>query len=101
MKQGVPAFRERGLHLAVRDTEPQVSESINSMGRNSDTMKTYILRDLKAVEPQKSVRRSRSKPKPARRVDCDQSALAEALQRLVRRPPHFPLGSHSSMRLPS
>lgn len=54
----VSAFRERGLHLAVRDAKPQVSESNNSMERKTDTMKTYILRELKAVEPQKSVRAS-------------------------------------------
>ena len=56
------AFRERGLHLAVRDAEPQVSESISSMERKTDTMKTYILRDLKAVEPQKTARPARSQP---------------------------------------
>lgn len=63
--EAVSAFRERGLHLAVRDAEPQVSESINSSERKTDTMKTYILRDLKAVEPQKTARPSRSKPTPA------------------------------------
>src|SRR5215475_697735 len=63
--KAVSAFRERGLHLAVRDAEPQVSESINSMERKTDTMKTYILRELKTVEPQKTARRSRSKPTPA------------------------------------
>ena len=58
--KAVSAFRERGLHLAVRDAEPQVSESINSMERKTDTMKTYILRDLKPVEPEKTVRRDPS-----------------------------------------
>jgi len=58
----VSAFRERGLHLGVRDAEPQVSESINSIERKTDTMKSYILRELKAVQPQKSARPSRSKP---------------------------------------
>jgi len=58
----VSAFRERGLHLAVRDAEPQVSESINSMERKTDTMKSYILREPKAVQPQKSARPSRSEP---------------------------------------
>jgi transposase len=58
----VSAFRKRGLHRAVRDAEPQVSESNNSMERKTDTMKTYILRDLKAVEPQKSVHASGSQP---------------------------------------
>jgi hypothetical protein len=51
--EAVSAFRECGLHLAVRNAEPQVGESINSMERKPNTMKTYILRDLKAVEPQK------------------------------------------------
>lgn len=58
----VSAFRKRGLHLAERDAEPQVSESNNSMERKTDTMKTYILRESKAVQPQKSARAPRSQP---------------------------------------
>jgi 5-methylcytosine-specific restriction endonuclease McrA len=57
----VSAFRERGLHLAGRDAEPQVSEANNSMERKTDTMKTYILGEPKAVQPQKSARPSRAK----------------------------------------
>src|SRR5437773_8491504 len=63
--KAVSAFRERGWHFAVRDAEPQASESINSMERKTDTMKTYRLRDVKTVEPQKTARPSRSKPTPA------------------------------------
>src|SRR4051794_21480801 len=58
----VSAFQERGLHLAVRDAEPQVSESNNSMERKTDTMKTYILREPKAVQPQTSARALDSHP---------------------------------------
>src|SRR5204863_7839081 len=63
--KAVSAFRERGLQLAVRDAEPQVSESINSMERKTDTMKTYILHDYKPVEAQRTARPVRSKPTPA------------------------------------
>src|SRR5215204_816028 len=63
--EAVSAFPECGLDLAGRDAEPQVSESNNSMERKTDTMKTYILRDLKTVEPQRTARPSRSKPTPA------------------------------------
>jgi hypothetical protein len=49
------ASRERGLRLIERDVEPQVSASNNSVERKPDTMKTYILRELKTVEPQKSM----------------------------------------------
>jgi len=49
----------------VRDAEPQVSESINSMEKKTETMKTYILRDLKAVEPQKTAHPARFQPTSA------------------------------------
>ena len=48
----MPALRERGLRRGC-DAGPQVSETINSVERKADTMKTYLLRALKAVEPQK------------------------------------------------
>jgi hypothetical protein len=63
--EAVSAVREGGLDLAVRDADPRVNESINSVERKTDIMKTYILRDLKAVEPQKSARLSRSELKDA------------------------------------
>jgi hypothetical protein len=64
----VSALRERGLRPDVcREAEPQVDGDtiarhhlnnreapINSMKRKTDTMKTYILRDPNAVEPQKA-----------------------------------------------
>jgi hypothetical protein len=56
------AFRERGLHLAERDAEPQVWSMKRKLERKTDTMKTYILREPKAVQPQKSARPSRAKP---------------------------------------
>ena len=51
----VPAFPERGLRREC-GAEPQVSETINSVERNTDTTKTYLLRAPKAVEPQKPAR---------------------------------------------
>src|SRR5437667_129882 len=50
----VSALRERGLRSdACRKAEPQVWLWINSnQEREADTMKTYILRDSHAVEPQ-------------------------------------------------
>ena len=51
----VPALRERGLRREC-GAGPQVSETINSMERKADTMKTYLLRAPKAVEPQKPAR---------------------------------------------
>jgi len=60
----VSALRERGLHPAERDAEPQVvglaPQTTNE--RKADTMKTYILRYPKPVEPQKSSRRQRTEP---------------------------------------
>src|SRR5215510_10365607 len=47
----VSALRERGLHC-VCSAEPQVSESINSLERKADTMKTYILRPFPPVDAQ-------------------------------------------------
>jgi hypothetical protein len=57
--EAVSAFLEGGLDLAVPDAEPKASESINSMERKRETMKTSILRDLRTVEPQKIARPSR------------------------------------------
>jgi len=63
----VSALRsERGLHR-VNGAEPQVVglASVTTDERKTDTMKTYILRDHKPVEPQKSIRPPRPKPAAA------------------------------------
>jgi hypothetical protein len=51
----VSAFPERGLRPdGCREAEPQVWPIKNSnLEKKADTMKTYILRDPQAVEPQK------------------------------------------------
>jgi len=54
----VPALRKRGLRRGC-GAEPRVSETINSMERTADTMKTYLLRAPKTVEPQKPARAPR------------------------------------------
>ena len=65
----VSALRERGLRPDVgRETEPQVSESINSIERKTDTMKTYLLRDPNTVEPQKP--RGLEPPAPGPSAAC-------------------------------
>jgi hypothetical protein len=62
----VSALRERGLRPAGRDAEPQVvglaPQTTNE--RKADTMKTYILRENKSVEPQKSTPHSPLRPEP-------------------------------------
>ena len=64
-EKGVCSPEKRGLHRA-NGAEPQVvgltPQTTNE--RKTDTMKTYILRDPKPVEPQKSTRPPR--PEPAR-----------------------------------
>jgi hypothetical protein len=62
--KAVSALRgKRGLHR-VNGAEPQVvgltPQPTNE--RKTDTMKTYILRDPKLVEPQKTIRSPRQKP---------------------------------------
>src|SRR5271167_3515149 len=62
--KAVSALRsKRGLHR-VNGAEPQVVGLTpqTTDERKTDTMKTYILRDPKAVEPQKSTRSPRPKP---------------------------------------
>jgi transposase len=50
----VPALRsKRGLRRGC-GAEPQASESINSMERKADTMKTYLLKNAVTVEPKAS-----------------------------------------------
>src|ERR1035437_4675075 len=61
----VSALRsKRGLHPAGRGAEPQVVGLTpqTTMKRKANTMKTYILRSTKTVEPQKSIRPPRPKP---------------------------------------
>src|SRR5688572_29911709 len=60
----VSALRERGLHCLC-SAEPQVSESINSIERKADTMKTYILRPFPPVDAQAA---PRSEPATAART---------------------------------
>jgi hypothetical protein len=60
----VSALRvKRGLHR-VNGAEPQVVGLTpqTTDHRKTDTMKTYILRQIKLVEPQKSIRTPRPKP---------------------------------------
>src|SRR5437867_3012273 len=70
----VSALRERGLHRAC-GAEPQADgdtigrhhldnreSPINSIERKADTVKTYILRDSDAVEPQIQSLDSRTDP---------------------------------------
>src|ERR1035437_10445980 len=67
----VSALRERGLRPVVRVAEPQVvglpPQTTNE--RKADTMKTYILRENKTVEPQKSPRPLRPDPALTATVD--------------------------------
>src|ERR1035437_9510723 len=60
----VSALRERGLRPVVREAEPQVVGLApqTTKERKADTMKTYILRENKTVEPQKSPRPLRPEP---------------------------------------
>jgi hypothetical protein len=46
----------------LTDTNPNNHEQLSNIERKTDTMKTYILRDTKPVEPQKSIRSPRPKP---------------------------------------
>ena len=65
--KAVSALRsKRGLHR-VSGVEPQVVGLTpqTTDERKTDTMKTYILRDPKPVEPQKSTRPPRPKPAAA------------------------------------
>jgi hypothetical protein len=65
----VSALRgKRGLHRVkgaeppieavsqLTDTNPNNHEQLSNIERKTDTMKTYILRNCKPVEPQKSIR---------------------------------------------
>ena len=75
---------ERGLRTVKRNAEPQVvglAPQTTSNDRKANTMKTYILRDPKAVEPQKPFRR-RALPLPS----------AEPPQPLCPAPPAPPAG---------
>jgi transposase len=69
----VSALRsERGLHPAERDAEPQVvglAPQTTMNDRTANTMKTYILRDPKTVEPQTSPRALRPDPALTATVD--------------------------------
>jgi len=54
-EQSVSAFRERGLRAGVsRNAEPPWLVVKLKPERKADTMTTYLLRDPKAVEPQKA-----------------------------------------------
>src|ERR1044071_4916754 len=68
-ERAVSALRiERGLRTETRNAEPQVvglAPQTTVMTERANTMKTYILRDLQPVEAQKTVRPTRSKPRPA------------------------------------
>jgi hypothetical protein len=59
--RAVPALRiERGLRTEAGNAEPQVvglAPQTTVMTERANTMKTYILRDSKAVEPQNPTRR--------------------------------------------
>jgi hypothetical protein len=70
----VSALRgKRGLHRVkgaeppieavsqLTDTNPNNHEQLSNIERKTDTMKTYILRHCKPVEPQKSIRLPRPK----------------------------------------
>ena len=74
----VSALRERGLHSAERDAEPQVvglaPQTTNE--RKADTMKKHILRCPKTVEPQKSPRPLRPDPALTATVDVICGRLA-------------------------
>jgi len=66
--KAVSALRsKRGLRPVEQVAEPQLvgrtPQTTNE--RRANTMKTYILREPKAVEPQKPVRTRRSAPAPA------------------------------------
>jgi hypothetical protein len=74
----VSALRsKRGLHRAngaeppieavpqLTDTNPNNQEQLSNLERKTDTMKTYILRQPKPVELQKSSRPPRPKPATA------------------------------------
>jgi len=67
----VSALRERGLRPEMRVAEPQVvglaPQTTNE--RKANTMKTYILRDPKTVEPQTSPRPLRPDPALTATVD--------------------------------
>src|ERR1035437_7846343 len=64
--KAVSALRsERGLRPVGRDAEPQVvghAPQTTMNDRRANTMKTYILRDPKTVEPQTSPRPLRPEP---------------------------------------
>jgi len=66
--KAVSALRsERGLRPVWREAEPQVvglAPQTTRNDRRANTMKTYLLRDPKAVEPQKRPRPLRSPPVP-------------------------------------
>ena len=64
------ALRERGWRRPdqCRDAEPQRLVNNSNRERKTDTMKTYILRDPDAVEPQK--------PRPA---DAATAAMVEKI----------------------
>ena len=64
-EKAVSALRsKRGLRPVMRVAEPQVVglASVTTDERKTDTMKTYILRNLKPVQPQKAIRPPRFKP---------------------------------------
>src|SRR5258706_6122151 len=72
----VSALRKRGLRCdgsrgaeplieavpQLTDTNPNNQEQLSNLARKTDTMKTYILRQPKPVEPQKTPRWPRPKP---------------------------------------
>ena len=65
-------WSERGLRPVMRVAEPQVVGLTpqTTDERKTDTMKTYILRGPKPVEPQKSICPPRARPAaPATRTD--------------------------------
>ena len=81
--RAVSALRnERGLRR-ISGAEPQVVElalQTTMMTERADTMKTYILREPKAVEPQKAPRTIRSlRPKPTTAPAQIRSATAPVL----------------------
>ena len=69
--KAVSALRGKsGLHR-VNGAEPQVVglASLTTEERKTGTMKTYILRDPKPVEPQKAIRPPRQKPAAPKTAD--------------------------------
>ena len=62
---------ERGLRTVKRNAEPQVvglAPQTTNMTERANTMKTYLLRTPKSVEPQKRPRSWRATPVPPARV---------------------------------